>query len=150
MLTTTAPETLPALYLSDETAWLDSMADLIARGDVGELDYDNLREYLTDMAIRDRREVWSRLIVLILHHLKWQAQPKRRKSGWRSSIIEQRRELKRIFQSKALRNHAEKELTDAYRSAVEQAVQETGLPESEFPSISQYSASEWVALPVPE
>ena len=48
----TAPELLTDLYTRDETAWLDTMADLIARGDVSELDFENLREYLTDMAIR--------------------------------------------------------------------------------------------------
>ena len=146
----TAPELLTDLYTRDETAWLDSMADLIARGDVTELDFENLREYLTDMAIRDRREVLSRLIVLIAHHLKWEFQPNRRKNGWRLTIAEQRRELAQIFESKVLRKHAENCLAEAYLLAVEEAEIETGLPKAAFPATSQYSASEWVALPVPE
>ena len=150
MLTATAPEQLSVLYLSDETAWLDSMADLIARGDVGELDFDNLREYLTDMAIRDRREVLSRLIVLIAHHLKWEFQPSCRKNGWRLTIAEQRRELAQILESKALRKHAEKCLAEAYILAVEEAAIETGLAETAFPPKSKWTASEWVALPVPQ
>ncbi len=77
----TVSEPLSTLYLRDETAWLETMAELIARNELSELDYDNLREYLTDRAIRDRREVLSRLIVLIAHHLKWQFQPSGRKPG---------------------------------------------------------------------
>ena len=150
MLTTTAPETLPALYLSDETAWLDSMADLIARGDVGELDYDNLREYLTDMAIRDRREVLHRLIVLIAHHLKWQFQPERRTRSWGTTIDEQSEQLLDILESGVLSNHAEEVLPKAYRRAVKLASGETGLPESAFPATSLLSAREWVELRVSE
>ena len=146
----TASESLAALYLSDETAWLETMADLIARKELGELDYDNLREYLTDMAIRDRREVLSRLVVLIFHHLKWQFQPAARKPGWQITISEQQSELEMIFESKVLSLHAEDVLSKAYRRAVREAAIETGLPETAFPKQSKFTASEWVALPVPQ
>src|SRR3954454_5279931 len=69
---------LTALYERDETAWLEVMAELIRDGRFGELDYENLGEYLADMARRDRREVESRLAVLIAHLLKWEHQPRRR------------------------------------------------------------------------
>src|SRR5208337_499667 len=52
------------LYTRDETAWLDVMARLIAERRFGELDYEHLHEFLTDMARRDRREVLSRLTAL--------------------------------------------------------------------------------------
>src|SRR5436305_1357869 len=103
MATATAPEPLSALYMSDETAWLETMADLIARREFNELDYDNLREYLIDMAQRDRKEVLSRLIVLIAHHLKWQFQPERRNGGWRATIIVQRSDLLETFESTVLK-----------------------------------------------
>ncbi|MGZ3390191.1 MAG: DUF29 family protein, partial [Isosphaeraceae bacterium] len=63
------------LYNKDETAWLDVMARLIAERRFGELDYEHLHEFLTDMARRDRREVLSRLKRLLLHLLKWEHQP---------------------------------------------------------------------------
>ena len=53
------------LYTRDETAWLDVMARLIAERRFGELDYEHLHEFLTDMARRDRREVLSRLTTLL-------------------------------------------------------------------------------------
>ncbi len=149
-MTATESEPLTSLYLSDETAWLEAMAELIERGDYSELDYANLREYLSDMAIRDRREVLSRLVVLIAHHLKWQFQPSQRKAGWQINISEQQMELEQVFESKVLLKHAEDLLPRVYQRAVRNAVIETGLPKSAFPAKSALSAMEWVALPVPE
>src|SRR5437762_265465 len=68
---------LDVLYERDETAWLEAMADLIRTGRLDEVDYPNLAEYLADMARRDRREVDSRLVVLLAHVLKWVHQPDR-------------------------------------------------------------------------
>ncbi|MGQ0591183.1 MAG: DUF29 family protein [Gammaproteobacteria bacterium] len=65
----TTVQVLPrgVLYEHDETAWLETMAELIRLGRLDEIDYPNLAEYLADMARRDRREVESRLTVLIVH-----------------------------------------------------------------------------------
>src|SRR3954452_22993818 len=82
-----------ALYEQDETAWLEIMAELIRQGRLDEIDSVNLAEYLADMARRDRREVESRLTVLIAHALKWTHQPDRRSGSWKATIIEQRQEL---------------------------------------------------------
>src|SRR5437764_13198832 len=84
-----AAETLAALYTEDETAWLEAMAAAASRGDVAALDLDHLSEYLTDMAQRDRREVKSRLVVVLTHLLKWRFQPQRRSRGWRTTILNQ-------------------------------------------------------------
>jgi len=149
-MTATESESLPALYQSDETAWLEAMAVLIAQKDWDELDCENLVEYLQDMALRDRKEVLSRLIVLILHHLKSQFQPSKQSASWRATIAEQRRTLTTDFKSSTLRNYAESALAEAYAAAVEQAAIETGLPESAFPARSKLTAREWVALPVPQ
>lgn len=68
-------ESLTSLYESDETAWLDAMSDLVARGRFAELDRAHLAEYLADMAKRDRREVNSRMAQRLAHLLKWYFQP---------------------------------------------------------------------------
>jgi len=73
---------LPDLYEVDETAWLEAMAALLESGRREELDYANLLEYLTDMAKRDRREVKSRLKVLLAHLLRWKYQPELRTGSW--------------------------------------------------------------------
>jgi hypothetical protein len=137
---------LPDLYAEDETAWLDAMADRLAAGAYADLDYANLREYLTDMAQRDRREVESRLVVLAMHVLKWVHQPDRQTRGWRGSILEQQQELRRLAGRGVLRNHALASLAEAYQQAVERAAVETGLPREAFPPECEYTVDELLAF----
>jgi len=146
-------QTLPVLsdlYLADETAWLDSMADLIRSGAHSELDYANLREYLQDMAGRDRREVESRLEQFLLHILKWEYEPEKRTRSWRVSINQQKRELNRHASRGVLRNHAESCLSNAYLAALEDTATETGLPEETFPPECPYALDELLAYKVAE
>jgi hypothetical protein len=91
------------------------------------------------MARRDRREVESRLTVLITHALKWAHQPDRRSGSWRGTVVEQRQELEGLVSRGVLRNHAEAVLADAYRKAVERATAETGLPAATFPVACPYA-----------
>src|SRR4051812_45488797 len=105
---------LSLLYEQDETAWLEEMSKLAAGGRIAEMDCPHLSEYLADMAKRDRREVFSRLVVLLTHLLKWEHQPDRRGDSWVGTIFEQRRELRMLLESGVLRNHALDVLADAY------------------------------------
>ncbi len=126
---------LSDLYQADETAWLEAMAELIHEGRASDLDYGHLAEYLEDMARRDRREVKSRLRLLIAHVLKWLYQESMRTPSWRGTINSQRRELEdELLTSGTLRNHAEAILAATYTKAVEDAVEDTGLPAETFPA----------------
>src|SRR5262245_35541323 len=107
-------QNLAKLYLADETAWLEQMARLIGKRRYDELDYSSLKGYVEDMAIRDRREVKSRLTVLTVHVLKWTYQPKKRSRSWSGTILAQQDELTDILTSKLLRKHAIEILGDAY------------------------------------
>lgn len=127
------------LYEHDETAWLETMAELIRLGRLDEIDYPNLAEYLADMARRDRREVENRLTVLIVHALKWAYQLDRRSGSWKATIIEQRQELEGLVSRGALRNHAEAVLADAYYKAIERTAAETALPAETFPAGCPYT-----------
>lgn len=134
------------LYESDETAWLEAMADLIHLGRCDELDFPHLEEYLTDMARRDRREVESRLATLLTHILKWEHQPDHRSRSWRGTLIEQRYELSRQVAKGVLRNHAEAVLADAYAEAVERAAAETGLAAVSFPAVCPLTLEQLLAM----
>lgn len=133
---------VPDLYLEDETAWLELMAERIKAGALQDLDFENLGEYLSDMAIRDRREVKSRLMILLEHILKWEFQPQKRSRSWLRSIVLQRNELESCADRGVLRQHAENELANAYRKAVELAVAETGLTAADFPPECRYTLDE--------
>src|SRR5437879_110953 len=138
---------LSLLYEQDETAWLEAMSALAACGRYTEMDFTHLSEYLADMAKRDRREVFSRLVVLLSHLLKWEYQPEGRSGSWRGTIREQRRALRQMLESGTLHNHAEAVLADAYAEARRQAVDETELRLDVFPAEDARGLDELLAEP---
>lgn len=127
-------EPLSELYVADETAWLDAMAELIRAGRVSEIDYPHLAEYLEDMAAHDRREVNSRLKILLIHLLKWVYQKEKRTPSWAGSVVNQQDDLEDLLGKGVLRNHAEESLPAVYQKAVKFAARETSLPASTFPA----------------
>jgi hypothetical protein len=141
MIASQAPP-LSALFETDETAWLERMAELVRRGRVEDLDLPNLSEFLSDMARRDRREVESRLRVLITHRLKWEYQPARRSRSWLVTIEQQRQELVGLLTSGTLHNHAEAVLPATYANGLRMAALETGLPVETFPAECEYKLAE--------
>jgi hypothetical protein len=136
---------LRALFEQDETAWLDIMSNLAAEGRYAEMDHANLSEYLADMAKRDRREVSSRLVLLLLHLLKWEYQPDSRTGSWQATILEQRRALRDLLESGTLYNHAFAVLPTAYADACKQASAESGLPLSSFPDECAWALDDLLA-----
>jgi hypothetical protein len=88
----------------------------------------------------DKREIRSRLKELLLHLLKWHFQARKRKGGWRASIVEQRDELKQLLdESPSLRNLPSIALGKLYPVARAKAADETGLDETTFPNDCPYS-----------
>ena len=51
------------------------------------------------MGGRDRRELESRLCVVLVHLLKWQGQPGKRGASWRKTLRTQRREIRELLQA---------------------------------------------------
>ncbi len=96
----------PSLYEQDETAWLEQTAGLVAQRRFDEIDHESLSEYLTEMARRDRREVLSRLTVLLVHLLKWDHLPEQQTNSWQATILHQREELRDLLESRTLENYA--------------------------------------------
>jgi len=127
------PQRLASLCEIDETAWLEQTAELVRSGRFDELDAVALAEFLTDMAKRDRREVFSRLVILLAHLLKWEHQQDRRSGSWQGTILTQQRELRQLLDSGTLRNHAIAVFVEAYADARKQAAAETGLARAVFP-----------------
>lgn len=134
-----APKNFAQLYEQDETAWLEEMSRLVAERRFEELDAENLGEYLSDMARRDKREVLSRLTTLLAHLLKWDHQADKRSNSWRATIATQRDELKDLLESGTLRKYADEVLEKAYGRAIKQASLETDMPEESFPSACPFS-----------
>ena len=66
-------------YEPDIHAWTQWTAEWLGRRRFQDIDIERLAEELESMGRRDRRELVSRLKILLGHLLKWQHQPPRRK-----------------------------------------------------------------------
>jgi Domain of unknown function DUF29 len=85
---------------------------------------------------RDRRELGSRLQVLVMHLLKWHYQPERRlySQSWRSTMHTQRTEMQILLaDSPSLRPTVPAILAQRYPIARVEALDETGWPEAALP-----------------
>ncbi len=141
-MSTNPSPSLSDLYEVDDVAWLEGTAELIRLGRTDAVDFPHLAEYLTDMAISERRQVLNRLATLLSHVLKWHHQPDRRSGGWRATVFEQRRRLNRLAATGVLRNHADDVLAEAYADAIQAAAFETGLPPEAFPPMCPYTVDQ--------
>jgi hypothetical protein len=127
-------------YEDDLFAWTQEQAALLRAHAVESLDWENLAEEIESMGRRDRRELKSRLRAILLHLLKWQAQPDLRGASWRKTLLTQRLEIPDLLQqSSSLRREVPDLLRDAYADAVKEAVDETGLRSGVFPDTCPYA-----------
>jgi hypothetical protein len=123
------------LYGTDEHAWIERQVAALRAGDLDRLDRANLIEFLTAMALRDERELESRLEVLYAHILKCQVQPEKATRSWRLTIHEQQRAVRRLLKKlPSLEARGDAILREVYPDAVEAASLETGLDGKLFPS----------------
>jgi hypothetical protein len=124
----------------DFHAWTHEQADLLRAGRFTALDVEHLIEELESMGARERRELTSRLKVLLAHLLKWQFHAHRRSPSWEATIKEQRLSLEDLLDDNpSLRPTLPEQVTRAYRLARLLAVRETNLAESTFPDICPYA-----------
>lgn len=124
------------LYEQDFFQWTQATAALIRQGKWHAVDTQNVAEELESLGKRDRRELASRLQVLVMHLLKWCYQPERRVEGhsWRSTIRTQRLQLRLLLRdSPSLRPQVVSFLADVYPTARSEASDETGVQETIFP-----------------
>ena len=128
------------LYESDFYAWANEQAALLRQGKLSEADIQHIAEEIESMGRTEKRELVSRLTVLLLHLLKWQFQPGKRGSSWSATIRVQRRTLSRHLQDNpSLKPAIPEAIADAYGSAAIEAEAETGLPASTFPAVCPWS-----------
>jgi len=80
-------------YETDIIVWANEQAALLRAGRFSDIDIARIAEEIEDVGKSERRELGSRMAVLLAHLLKWQFQPGRRGSSWRRTIKEQRRSI---------------------------------------------------------
>lgn len=122
------------LYEQDFYAWTQEQAGLLRQGKFEALDSEHIAEKMESLGISLRRELRSRLIVLLVHRLKWDKQPEHRSRSWKVTIIHQQQELMDLLEeSPSLRSQLPEILAKAYPRAVRQVVEETEIYHSLFP-----------------
>ena len=129
-----------SLHDADFYTWTGQQAELLRAGHYAALDTAHLIEELESMGARERRELETRLSVLLQHLLKWRYQPERRGTSWRNTIKIQRIDAGRVLaDNPGLRARLPELLASAYDRARILASDETGLDETDFPERAPFS-----------
>ena len=87
-----------SLYDQDFATWTSETARLLRARRFDEIDIEHVAEEIEDMGKSEKRELLSRLSVLVLHLLKWKFQREKRSSSWKATILTQRTELGRLLE----------------------------------------------------
>jgi hypothetical protein len=131
------------LYDTDFAVWIEHTAELLKQQRFSELDLENLIEEIEALGRSDRREIRSRLIVLLAHLLKFAYQPDRRSRSWTATILEQRRQIRLILaDSPSLKRYLSDIFAACYVEAREEAAEETGLELATFPETCPFGETE--------
>ncbi len=131
------------LYERDFYAWANEQAALLRAGKLAAADIAHIAEEIESMGKTEKRELVSRLAVLLAHLLKWQYQPDGRGSSWEATIRTQRLEVRdHLADNPSLKARLADALATAYERATIAATAETGLAESAFPTACPWTFSE--------
>jgi len=129
-----------SLYETDFYAWANQQAALLRAGKLESADIEAIAEEIESLGRTEKRELISRLGVLLMHLLKWRFQPAMRGSSWQATIKVQRRELARhLADNPSLKSKLPEAMADAYGDAILNASRETGLDERTFPEVCPWS-----------
>jgi hypothetical protein len=130
-------------YEKDFYLWTAEQAQLLRSGEFSAIDAANIAEEIESMGRSDRRELKSRLIVLLMHLLKWHHQPGVRSRSWSATIDEQRLQIEGVLdESPSLRAMAAPMMAAAYSIARARAIAETGLADEFFSESCPFSPEE--------
>jgi hypothetical protein len=132
-----------AEYEEDFYAWTVEQGRLLRSGELASVDAANIAEEIESMGRSDRRELKSRLVMLVFHLLKWRHQPGARSRRWSATIEEQRLQIEGILaESPSLRPNVAAMLGEAHAIARIRAIAETGLADEVFPEACPFTAAD--------
>lgn len=127
----------------DFALWAAEQGALLRAGKFDRVDLENVAEELEGLGRGDKYEIVHRLEVLLTHLLKWEYQPEKRSNSWRATILEQRYRIDNLLQdSPSLKPYPGEALRRAYILGLNDAITQTGLPESTFPGTCPYSVEQ--------
>lgn len=127
-------------YNKDFYAWLMKNADSLRQHKFNEVDIEHVAEELESMGKSEKRELTSRLTVLLAHLLKWKFQPALRSRSWKNTILTQRIDILELLEdSPSLHYELGERITIAYEKARLSAEDETGIDKNNFPDVCPFT-----------
>jgi hypothetical protein len=117
-------------YDTDVITWATEQAALLRSGKLSALDIEHIAEEIEDVGKSERRELASRMALLLAHLLKWELQRERRGSSWQRTIKEQRRAIAaHIRETPSLKTSLDSKdwFEGVWADALAKAIEETGL-----------------------
>ncbi|MGH7836726.1 MAG: DUF29 domain-containing protein [Candidatus Binataceae bacterium] len=121
------------VYEHDYYAWAREQALALRERQIELLDFAHLAEEVDALADRDRRELRSRLMRILVHLLKWRFQAARRSRSWAATLDVQRTEIETLLESSpSLRGELPALIARAFTSAQRVAGREMRLERDEW------------------
>jgi len=132
-------------YDNDFYSWTQEQANLLRNGQFNNLDIPNLIEEIETMGRSEKRELESRLTILLLHLLKWKYLEVRRGRSWQLSIDEQRIQFcKTLNENPGLKPALHDIINDAYKLAVIKTARETKISKAVFPECCPWTLAQFI------
>lgn len=133
---------------ADFHAWLLEQADALRHRRYNCIHWCDLAEELEAMAAVDRREIKKYLKKLLVHLLKFRAQPHqlRRHHSWRKSIREAREDITDLIEDSPgiFQGKRDEFLAICYQRACADAAEETGILRDAFPRNCPWSFDQFM------
>jgi hypothetical protein len=129
-------------YETDLYLWTLKQAALFQARDADGLDWSHLREEMESMGGNLREGMYSQLIRLMWHLLKWRYQPGKRQYGysWQTSIDDARTQIALALEvSPSLKTYLPRNFDTHYQRARRRASRETELPLATFPEVCPWT-----------
>ncbi|AXY67724.2 DUF29 domain-containing protein [Thermosynechococcus sichuanensis E542] len=134
---------MSTLYETDFYAWTQQQATYLRQGKFELLDLENLSEEIASLGRQEKRELRSRLEVLLAHLIKWYYQPEQRSKSWIYTIREQRRRIERhLKENPSLKSYLPEAICLSYETALDLVGQETPLDPETLPQTCPFSEAQ--------
>jgi len=123
------------LYDRDFYAWAIEQATLLRSGQLSAADIEHIAEEIESLGRSEKRELVSRVRILLLQMLKSQHQPERQGISWRLSIENARDDIaEHLDDNPSLKAKLHEVMLTGYRHARRDAAIETGIGLATFPA----------------
>ncbi|MGB3201889.1 MAG: DUF29 domain-containing protein [Nodosilinea sp.] len=135
-----------SLYDQDFYRWIQHTVQALKHHDLDQVDWENLIEEIDSMGRSEKKELKSRLLVILEHLLKlmfWESEKAQNSRGWRNTVIEQRGQLELLLDdSPSLRPMVRELFRESYARARTQVLQKSELPSDRIPTLPPFTADD--------